>query len=64
MWEEDLSHRLTVIEGKRVPTMVGYEGGKYGDIQHGLSPKKKKEKVQQPNPQVPQEPEQGGQEEI
>ena len=64
MWEEDLSHRLTVIEGKRVPTMVGYEGGKYGDIQHGLPPKKKKEKVQQPNPQVPQEPEQDGQEEI
>jgi hypothetical protein len=64
MWEEDLSHRLTVIEGKRVPTMVGYEGGKYGDIQHGLPPKKKKEKVQQPNPQVPQEPEQNGQEEI
>jgi hypothetical protein len=64
MWEEDLSHRLTVIEGKRVPTMVGYEGGKYGDIQHGLPPKKKKEKVQQPNPQVPQEPQQDDQEEI
>jgi hypothetical protein len=64
MWEEDLSHKLTVIEGKRVPTMVGYEGGKYGDIQHGLPPKKKKEKPQQPNPQAPQEPEQDGQEEI
>ena len=64
MWDEDLSHRLTVIEGKRVPTMVGYEGGKYGDIQHGLPPKKKKEKVQQPNPEVPQEPQQDGQEEI
>jgi hypothetical protein len=64
MWEEDLSHRLTVIEGKRVPTMVGYEGGKYGDIQHGLPPKKKKEKVQQPNPEVPQEPQQDGEEEL
>ena len=64
MWEEDLSHKLTVIEGKRVPTMVGYEGGKYGDIQHGLPPKKKKEKVQEPNPEVPQEPQQDGQEEI
>ena len=66
MWEQDLSNKLTVIEGKRVPTMVGYEGGKYGDIQHGLPPKKKKEKVQQPPVhQEPQEPEQGDdQEEI
>jgi hypothetical protein len=46
--------------------MVGYEGGKYGDIQHGLPPKKKKEKIQLPPvQQVPQEPEQGDdQEEI
>jgi len=58
MWENDLSNKLTVIEGKRVPTMVGYEGGKYGDIQHGLPPKKKKEKIQQPNPEEPQEPQQ------
>ncbi len=64
MWENDLSHKLTVIEGKRVPTMVGYEGGKYGDIQHGLPPKKKKEKPQQSKPEEPQGPEQDGQEEI
>jgi hypothetical protein len=66
MWEQDLSNKLTVIEGKRVPTMVGYEGGKYGDIQHGLPPKKKKEKIQLPPvQQVPQGPEQGDdQEEI
>lgn len=57
MWDTDLSHKLTVIEGKRVPTMVGYEGGKYGDIQHGLPPKKKKEKIVQP-PTNPEEPEQ------
>jgi hypothetical protein len=44
--------------------MVGYEDGKYGDIQHGLPTKKKKEKPQQPKPEEPQEPEQDGQEEI
>jgi hypothetical protein len=69
MWDNDLSKQLTVIEGKRVQTMVGYETGKYGDIQHGTPPKNKKEKIQNPPvqqaPQEPQEPEQGDdQEEI
>jgi hypothetical protein len=69
MWDNDLSKQLTVIEGKRVQTMVGYETGKYGDIQHGTPSKKKKEKIQVPQvqqePQEPQEPEQeDNQEEI